>query len=358
MSNKLHPLHKKWTWRKPKGKPKRPLSAYNIFFSDVRHDLLTARNNEDGIGFQNLAQAVARQWKDLDPELKIPYVEKAKIAMAQYKVKLSLWKETEALKVCMLPLNVDATVLNEIIPSPVTPVKSRNLRIETSNDMTSNLPVSQFSPLSYSRALFSTNHTPSHTHNNNTCTPQDRTNKSMYNEPALMDNVCCSSANYLADVSNQSTLHCYDGTEKVCVTPSIQHNRRQLCSMNDPEQYNIMYDDTYEPLPLSTTLGHYNNRFSLPADPAEESCVVQYPYCEGFPLAFTATPQMQMDHNNSGYSTSSSNKGINQCYSHQIEPIQNRSNVDGSHNFTWDAIQLENLFQTLENEERKELWRQ
>jgi HMG-box domain len=98
-NKKTHPTSKKWSWRKPKGKPKRPLSAYNIFYQEVRQEILEERNGSQeagmgGIGFRNLTRAVAEKWKDLDSTLKRPYELKAREAKAQYLVDLALWEKS------------------------------------------------------------------------------------------------------------------------------------------------------------------------------------------------------------------------------------------------------------------------
>ena len=59
-------------WKKPKDKPKRPLSAYNIFFRHEHENLLygTATVGEIKpvrIGFSELAKNIAAKWKRLDP---------------------------------------------------------------------------------------------------------------------------------------------------------------------------------------------------------------------------------------------------------------------------------------------------
>jgi HMG (high mobility group) box len=81
----------RWTWRKPKDKPKRPLSAYNIFFADVRQNLIDER-----LGFGSLARTVAEKWKNLDPILKEPYEHKAKLERENYNIELARWKQEQA----------------------------------------------------------------------------------------------------------------------------------------------------------------------------------------------------------------------------------------------------------------------
>ena len=83
---------KKWTWRKPKGKPKRPLSAYNIFFKEMRPKILA---QPSVVGFSRLAQVVAANWKNLDSVSKRPYEEMARQAMTRYRAELSVWERNQ-----------------------------------------------------------------------------------------------------------------------------------------------------------------------------------------------------------------------------------------------------------------------
>ncbi|KAL3942430.1 MAG: hypothetical protein SGARI_000269 [Bacillariaceae sp.] len=95
---------KKRPWRKPKDMPKRPLSAYNLFFADERKKLLAARAEETAdftnitknifsisapapspdapssgkkLGFAGLARTVAARWKTLDDEARSGYEKQA-----------------------------------------------------------------------------------------------------------------------------------------------------------------------------------------------------------------------------------------------------------------------------------------
>jgi HMG (high mobility group) box len=127
-NKKTLPTIKKWSWRKPKGKPKRPLSAYNIFYQEVRQKILEERNcsNEagiGGIGFRNLTQAVAVRWKDLDSNLKKPYELKAREAKAQYLVDLALWEKSQQKLVEIDSRNA----------SPTSSVLKANVGSESSN---------------------------------------------------------------------------------------------------------------------------------------------------------------------------------------------------------------------------------
>lgn len=48
------------------GKPKRPLTAYNIFFKEQRQRILAESNGSSG-GFAELARNIASRWKKIDP---------------------------------------------------------------------------------------------------------------------------------------------------------------------------------------------------------------------------------------------------------------------------------------------------
>lgn len=130
---------KKTRPKKPKNKPKRPLSAYNIFFRDERANILAGipdkdeddndnddneddDNNEDGdavdgskkktsgkkrkrpphgkIGFESLAKIVGQRWKELKPEELAKYKKLADVDMVRYRSEMESYvaKQREGLE--------------------------------------------------------------------------------------------------------------------------------------------------------------------------------------------------------------------------------------------------------------------
>ena len=112
----------KKTWKKPADKPKRPLSAYNLFFQHEREKIITNnpevtletvlykirntikpkkrkhRKSHGMIGFAELARTIADKWKTIDEDGRSPYEEKAGEEKAKYKVQLEQWTKMREAK--------------------------------------------------------------------------------------------------------------------------------------------------------------------------------------------------------------------------------------------------------------------
>ena len=147
---------KKKTWKKPADKPKRPLSAYNLFFQHERNRIVgdspagadgnkrKHRKSHGKIGFESLAKTIADKWKTLDKASKRPFEQQAKREKAIYAKKLQAWHElrlarpsleqileqayivrpspppaTAQQQPNMAPSPVTST--NQVTPTPVTP---------------------------------------------------------------------------------------------------------------------------------------------------------------------------------------------------------------------------------------------
>lgn len=89
---------KKKKWRKPKDKPKRPLSAYNIFFRHERENLLYGNAAVTGpvkIGFSDLAKNIAGKWKRLDQDSRKIYEIQADFEQRRYKAEVEEWRRIQ-----------------------------------------------------------------------------------------------------------------------------------------------------------------------------------------------------------------------------------------------------------------------
>jgi len=104
-----------------KGQPKRPLTAYNLFFKEERAKLLAERaaknillekeqklHTSEGtkrerrrqphgkIGFREMAMLISKSWKEVDPARKAAYEEQAKIDKKRYREEISKWRSAQA----------------------------------------------------------------------------------------------------------------------------------------------------------------------------------------------------------------------------------------------------------------------
>ncbi|KAG7364323.1 HMG high mobility group box-containing protein [Nitzschia inconspicua] len=101
---------RKKKWRKPRDKPNRPLSAYNLFFARERalmlgddaptpeQEALKKRvhcKTHGKIGFAVMARTIGAKWKSLEPEQKKVFEDMAKKEKDRYQIELGAWKEAQ-----------------------------------------------------------------------------------------------------------------------------------------------------------------------------------------------------------------------------------------------------------------------
>eukprot|EP00567_Pseudictyota_dubia_P004417 CAMPEP_0197435816 /NCGR_PEP_ID=MMETSP1175-20131217/3324_1 /TAXON_ID=1003142 /ORGANISM="Triceratium dubium, Strain CCMP147" /LENGTH=583 /DNA_ID=CAMNT_0042964933 /DNA_START=449 /DNA_END=2200 /DNA_ORIENTATION=- len=106
---------RKWTWKKPKDRPKRPLSSYNFFFQHERSNILArsrtinnysgndgggsegdvgegATVSTGGPGFEDLARQIAQRWSTLDDSSRSVFEVLASADKRRHDAEMKVWR--------------------------------------------------------------------------------------------------------------------------------------------------------------------------------------------------------------------------------------------------------------------------
>ncbi|KAG7356764.1 HMG high mobility group box-containing protein [Nitzschia inconspicua] len=92
---KKTPTKRRKKSKKPTGYPKRPLSAYNLFFKTTREKIITEHGKTN---FQEMVRLIASHWRDVSDEEKKKYEDLAAKDLVRYKKEVSAYEKDTAEK--------------------------------------------------------------------------------------------------------------------------------------------------------------------------------------------------------------------------------------------------------------------
>lgn len=145
---------KKRGWKKPRGKPKRPLSAYNIFFRCERERIILstpkplvsgpsnrkAKQRRDRIihgkiSFEDLAKEIGAKWKNLDATTRKGFECLAAVEKKRYEEALRAWnhdcEEEEKSKVIQIHIDTNtSTAASNVHRTPAGKLENQGNRIK------------------------------------------------------------------------------------------------------------------------------------------------------------------------------------------------------------------------------------
>jgi HMG-box domain len=148
---KLPPGVKRPTRKKPKDKPKRPLSAYNFFFKEEREKILKivlaedpskVKNDEDSpdyisdamlvrlkkdggkVSFEEMGKLIGQRWKGIDPDRLSQYSEMAAEDTERYKKEMLSYNGRQEAKMRSEALKPPAWNAGKAAESYANPVKA------------------------------------------------------------------------------------------------------------------------------------------------------------------------------------------------------------------------------------------
>jgi hypothetical protein len=88
--------------KKPKGMPKRPLSAYNLYFQSERTAVQARAEKEDNskkLGFEGLGKVIGKQWRELSDEDRKKYEKLAEKDSVRYRKEMEIYNQEKSRKI-------------------------------------------------------------------------------------------------------------------------------------------------------------------------------------------------------------------------------------------------------------------